>query len=105
MNGPNRMIFRLALLLLLAQVRRRRNDMICLRRVVLLGSLVFGLCSCASSYDLQSSFSIDGMTAPSMDVRNPRFYMDDREMAPVLSNPNFILRPADAESSPLNGAR
>jgi len=48
------------------------------------------LCSCASTGDYQSSFSYNGMLAPSMDLRDMHYYMDDdKEMAPVLSNPHY----------------
>jgi len=48
------------------------------------------LCSCASTGEYHSSFSYNGMTTPSMDLRDMHYYMDDdKELAPILSNPNY----------------
>jgi len=64
-------------------------------RVALYASLALVLCSCASSDGYQSSVYLNGMTAPSMDLTNPRFYMNESEGAPILSRPD-LFRPADA---------
>jgi hypothetical protein len=69
-------------------------------RILVYGSLALSLCSCASDghYRYQSSYYVNGMKAPTMDLTNPRFYMnDDQPMAPILSNPNFEVRQGDIE--------
>jgi hypothetical protein len=65
--------------------------------MVLYGSLAFALCSCASSGHIHSSVSVNGRGAPTMDLTNPRFYMNESEMAPILSDPRFEVRPADIQ--------
>jgi len=66
-----------------------------LSQLVLGTSIVFALCSCASRGEFHSSAEFNGMTAPSMDLASPRFYMREGEMAPILSRPD-LFRPADA---------
>ena len=52
------------------------------------------LCSCATGGSLNSSYSLNGMTAPSMDMRDMHYYMnDDKGQAPILSNPNYQFGP------------
>ena len=48
------------------------------------------LSSCANVGDIQSSssYSVNGRTFNSMDLRDPHFYMDDdKRMAPFASDP------------------
>jgi len=66
-----------------------------LRHLALGASVALALCSCASDGAFQSSARFNGMVAPSMDLTSPRFYMQDGEMAPILSRPD-LFRPADA---------
>ena len=48
------------------------------------------LCACATGSDFHSSYSLNGMTSPSMDMNDMHFYMDDdKGQAPILSNPNY----------------
>ncbi len=48
------------------------------------------LCSCAATGDSHSSYSFNGMTTQNMDLRDMHYYMDDeKELAPILSNPNY----------------
>ena len=55
-------------------------------KAILYATMGCMLCSCAST----GSYSLNGMTAPTMDITNMHYYMDDdRELAPVLSNPNY----------------
>lgn len=74
-----------------------------LHRIALFVLLAGTLSSCASDGDYRTSLSVNGAPASGVNLRDPRFYMDEREMAPVLSNPNFPFRPADASCNPVCG--
>jgi len=59
-------------------------------KVIFYTTLACMLCSCASTGDFHSSYSFNGMTAPSMDLSDMHYYMnDDKAQAPILSNPNY----------------
>ncbi len=61
-----------------------------LRNIVLCVSCALILCSCATGGGINSSYSFNGMTAPSMNLSDMHYYMnDDYGQAPILSNPNF----------------
>ena len=55
------------------------------------------LCSCAAGPDAQPhmTYNMNGQSAPTMDIYNPRFYMDDdREMyAPPPTLQDQMLNP------------
>jgi hypothetical protein len=74
-----------------------------LHRIALYALLACTLNSCASDGDYRTSLSVNGAPAPGMSFRDPRFYMNEREMAPILTNPNFPFRPADADCNPVCG--
>jgi len=59
-------------------------------KAILYAAMAGILCSCASTGGYHSSFSYNGMTTPSTDLRDMHYYMDDdKEMAPVLSSPYY----------------
>jgi hypothetical protein len=59
------------------------------------------LSSCSSNGDYHSSLYLNGMAAPTMNLRDPHFYMDEHEIAPVLANPG---RDAHAQDLPCTEA-
>ncbi len=60
-----------------------------LRNITLYVSLAIALCSCATTGN-QSSYSFNGMTTSSTDINDMHYYMDDdKNLAPILSNPNY----------------
>ena len=75
-----------------------------LQSIIFCSSLALTLCSCASDGTYRSSFSVNGQTTPTtMDLNNPRFYMDERELAPVLSNPSSNANPSNIYCAPFCG--
>jgi len=63
-------------------------------RIVFYVSAAIGLASCASTGDFSAadlqppSFSVNGLGWQGMDLRDPRFYMDDdQQMAPIARDP------------------
>ena len=71
-----------------------------LHRIAFYVLLAGTMSSCASDGDYRSSFSVNGTPAGGMNFRDPRFYMNDGEMAPILANPSYPFRPADASCNP-----
>ena len=52
-------------------------------KTLIFACAVLLLCSCASGPDAQSrmTYNLNGRSAPTMDINNPHYYMnDDREM-------------------------
>ena len=67
-----------------------------MRNLLVIGASVL-VCACAGDPQLHSSFTTNGMSAPAMDPRNPHFYMDEGEIAPVLSNPPRLQQRAPGD--------
>jgi hypothetical protein len=76
-----------------------------LYRIACYACLACASSSCTSGGDYHSSVSVNGMTGPTMNVRDPHFYMDEHELAPVLSNPSRSPNAQDLPCTEACGSR